>query len=263
MRSSHHGFPAHAGMDPRYRRRSARPRWLPRTRGDGPSGHGRSPVPGAASPHTRGWTRCVAPGDGTVVGFPAHAGMDPENGGQGCPRRRLPRTRGDGPKSRWAKVENLWASPHTRGWTRVFDDHPAHRPGFPAHAGMDPRTQTRTAKRTRLPRTRGDGPEGEHAVIHTVRASPHTRGWTRGVLPRLPTRRGFPAHAGMDPRHTPPRSRRSGLPRTRGDGPHAGISATCAPAASPHTRGWTPAERPRRAVHPGFPAHAGMDPLRR
>ena len=90
-------------------------------------------------------------------------------------------------------------------------------------------------------------------------ASPHTRGWT---LPRRDlTRRvaGFPAHAGMDPgiNHSPATSAR--LPRTRGDGPRAGSESRSSYSASPHTRGWTAAQRQVVDQILGFPAHAGMD----
>ena len=61
-------------------------------------------------------------------------------------------------------------------------------------------------------------------------------------MPSLPCgRRGFPAHAGMDPERRP----------------------VVAVEASPRTRGWTQAlfaERGRPVDRKGFPAHAGMDP---
>ena len=50
------------------------------------------------------------------------------------------------------------------------------------------------------------------------------------------------------------------LPRTRGDGPHWTFRVEGAPAAPPHTRGWTLFPSPLRATIRGSPAHAGMDP---
>ena len=91
--------------------------------------------------------------------------------------------------------------------------------GFPAHAGMDPHRATTQRGHQRFPRTRGDGPyylSGENAPTEV---SPHTRGWTHIEHIALMLDRGFPAHAGMDPRLGPVGRRRDGFPRTRGDGP--------------------------------------------
>ena len=71
------GFPAPAGMDPRYRARAAAPPRLPRTRGDGPHGAMGSRGPCRASPHPRGWTRDERAAGQGQRGFPAPAGMDP------------------------------------------------------------------------------------------------------------------------------------------------------------------------------------------
>ena len=99
-------------------------------------------------------------------------------------------------------------------------------------------------------------------AARVVRASPHTRGWTRSNgLARAPAT-GFPAHAGMDP---PPAWRgrpAARLPRTRGDGPGMIPAVQTLDQASPHTRGWTPACGFLLRRHRGFPAHAGMDPAR-
>ena len=294
------GFPAHAGMDPRRRARSPTRRWLPRTRGDGPTiaaaGRGRC----WASPHTRGWTLQPAPRHHDGAGFPAHAGMDPPALPVRHAGRRLPRTRGDGPHHRARTGCTHRASPHTRGWTR-----PRSRPrnlalGFPAHAGMDPDRGRGGRKGRGLPRTRGDGPPALEVppdpclasphtrgwTGHFVRrggdpggfpahagmdppprprrrdaraASPHTRGWTRARWDRILLDQGFPAHAGMDPSSRSRRPARTGLPRTRGDGPRQSPGSTGLASASPHTRGWTPLGGPRRRLRQGFPAHAGMD----
>ena len=275
------GFPAHAGMDPSLAPRPARPRWLPRTRGDGPFHLMLLDKDTEASPHTRGWTRipedCYRAADGLprtrgdgpraepaaprpAWGFPAHAGMDPSRWRTRCGSARLPRTRGDGPSWNVPRPNISTASPHTRGWTR-----PAHRPhaarrGFPAHAGMDPWPFGRPIMTARLPRTRGDGPYVMMIEAKRVVASPHTRGWTRIGLKVESLTAGFPAHAGMDPDTVFGRVISSRLPRTRGDGPVTTAAGAAGSAASPHTRGWT-VEDARLAVRAlGFPAHAGMDP---
>ena len=93
----------------------------------------------------------------------------------------------------------LPASPHTRGWTgRVARNRPEVW-GFPAHAGMDPVRVPRERRGEGLPRTRGDGPWAAEPATDANKASPHTRGWTRGEQGQRDGREGFPAHAGMDP----------------------------------------------------------------
>ena len=254
------GFPAHAGMDPRMARGSVAAPGLPRTRGDGPW-QGSAPVTHPqASPHTRGWTpggrRCAREG----AGFPAHAGMDPSLERSAATCWWLPRTRGDGPLARPVRQLVDLASPHTRGWTLSPLARLGVVRGFPAHAGMDPGTVARAGRSRRLPRTRGDGPRGRARPAGAPEASPHTRGWTLEAEGRASGRRGFPAHAGMDPAGS--RSGRGGgwLPRTRGDGPAAATSPPVREPASPHTRGWTLQFVGVVLPTGGFPAHAGMDP---
>ena len=134
----HLGSPAHAGMDPGRRGRAGRGRRLPRTRGDGPVLARTVVTDAAAPPHTRGWTLLEPVVVGAGVGSPAHAGMDPPRACPSWRRRRLPRTRGDGPDTASGSING--------------DE------GSPAHAGMDPRGNGSTGSSARLPRTRGDGP---------------------------------------------------------------------------------------------------------
>ena len=152
------GFPAHAGMDPGRGSAAARGSGLPRTRGDGPVGkHGGIPDH-TASPHTRGWTQKLLEAEAERLGFPAHAGMDPEVHPMDPGRRRLPRTRGDGPRPAGRCGAGCSASPHTRGWTVIDGLVKRDGLGFPAHAGMDLPATSPTTRSCRLPRTRGDGP---------------------------------------------------------------------------------------------------------
>ena len=220
------GFPAHAGMDLVLRVAVPAHRRLPRTRGDGPCcdsrqqsqdfsirlprtrGDGPATISQrvrvaatSASPHTRGWTRGTAdfgPVRG-IVGFPAHAGMDPPPARRRWRRRWLPRTRGDGPTTLTIVYRDDRASPHTRGWTHVHRHPDGHADGFPAHAGMDPRATAAHPASGGLPRTRGDGPIVSVSLPCLPMASPHTRGWTLGPVRVGHHSPGFPAHAGMDP----------------------------------------------------------------
>ena len=259
-RDDREGFPAHAGMDPFNGSLSALFTRLPRTRGDGPCNVWGVQLVREASPHTRGWTlllRLCAEGSG---GFPAHAGMDPARHLHQGGRRRLPRTRGDGPQANCLTPSGSRASPHTRGWTVTILPHPNADRGFPAHAGMDPHGSRTLRRAGGLPRTRGDGPFSR-AITRCARgASPHTRGWTRCPECGNPRVTGFPAHAGMDPGRRPRRLNVRGLPRTRGDGPNRLQVTGMVAAASPHTRGWTRIRPPTTCCCRGFPAHAGMDP---
>ena len=131
--------------------------------------------------------------------------------------------------------------------------------GFPAHAGMDPRSDARCTRRSRFPRPRGDGPSRRRARPVRTRVSPPTRGWTRRWIGVVVEPNGFPAHAGMDRRlgRLSPRSRR--FPRPRGDGPSSRTSPELPSAVSPPTRGWTRHPTSTPPWRRGFPAHAGMD----
>ena len=91
----------------------------------------------------------------------------------------------------------------------------------------------------RLPRTRGDGPYYAAYEQAVREASPHTRGWTHGIVGTRVGRGGFPAHAGMDPLMVAMGRSPMGLPRTRGDGPGDYYPGRYVKVASPHTRGWT------------------------
>ena len=177
-RRAHRGFPAHAGMDPDYTRGTASSRRLPRTRGDGPPAPLSAAQPVSASPHTRGWTAAEPPVPAVAHGFPAHAGMDLAPIETGDPRRRLPRTRGDGPDAWVWNPAVQEASPHTRGWTPRSGVIPGRPGGFPAHAGMDRAPRRGATMKSRLPRTRGDGPDVCEPAAEGLVASPHTRGWT-------------------------------------------------------------------------------------
>ena len=255
-----HGFPAHAGMDPcRPWPGSGRPRF-PRTRGDGPARAVGSSTSRMVSPHTRGWTLPPFLIRVEPDGFPAHAGMDPAAWARYRPSSRFPRTRGDGPCRVSSPALLSRVSPHTRGWTPYVGGGDSYPPGFPAHAGMDPRPMNQQARRSRFPRTRGDGPGRLLVEAVSSRVSPHTRGWTRGGPLSAAGVAGFPAHAGMDPEVDVGAARRVGFPRTRGDGPCLRSSSASSRTVSPHTRGWTPEQEGVPALMRGFPAHAGMDP---
>ena len=111
------GSPAHAGMDLTRITRLSGSDWLPRPRGDGPSENAGARSSFAAPPPTRGWTPIDADRLDPLAGSPAHAGMDlpprPWTGDD----LRLPRPRGDGPRTFDCQLGPLEAPPPTRGWT--------------------------------------------------------------------------------------------------------------------------------------------------
>ena len=189
--------------------------------------------------------------------------MDPALSGRGPGRAGFPRTRGDGPRPQPPIGSMPGVSPHTRGWTHGRPVMVGAHPGFPAHAGMDPGPGSRQPPGRRFPRTRGDGPVEGAGRRDPPRVSPHTRGWTRSGRAGRSARLGFPAHAGMDPRHRARSPTDAWFPRTRGDGPRPRLFRRGRTVVSPHTRGWTRHGLSSTVSVGGFPAHAGMDPRTR
>ena len=173
-------------------------------------------------------------------GCPARAGMDPTATATTAPVPRLPRTRGDGPKSHCTALIWARAAPHARGWTLNALTGSTTDYGCPARAGMDRHVRVRRDWDDGLPRTRGDGPYVKQAEGCTPWAAPHARGWTRRQDHRQRARDGCPARAGMDPAIATIGAAILGLPRTRGDGPHTLSDHGRFPKAAPHARGWTP-----------------------
>ena len=234
------GFPALAGMDPSAATGVREPGGLPRARGDGPARSGRRMEAAAASPRSRGWTRCASDRNPSIQGFPALAGMDPERRRRIQEERRLPRARGDGPAPRRATFAQFGASPRSRGWTRRVRAGSIRPSGFPALAGMDPASHPADVRTRGLPRARGDGPWAGPERPGGQEASPRSRGWTAFASIIASNAGGFPALAGMDLTMKSRSSARGGLPRARGDGPHYVHVAGRPRAASPRSRGWTP-----------------------
>src|SRR5690606_18616674 len=151
----------------------------------------------------------------------------------------LPRTRGDGPSISHASSSAPASPPHARGWTWLEPRPPQDSVLSPARAGMDLFSGRAARNLGTLPRTRGDGPVGKHALHAEPDSPPHARGWT----PRRHLARAecvlSPARAGMDPRFLAPPGTSPPLPRTRGDGPaHRSIFVRI-PRSPPHARGWT------------------------
>ena len=186
--------------------------------------------------------------------------MDPSDSKARSSRTWFPRARGDGPFCNKPSSLPIPVSPRTRGWTPKSYHRLSTCSGFPAHAGMDPKSVCVGWPGQRFPRARGDGPDSRVGITPLPQVSPRTRGWTLSSRPPSPHNAGFPAHAGMDPCHPPDRRPDARFPRARGDGPILipPIRSSC--VVSPRTRGWTRLRHCGGGGAEGFPAHAGMDP---
>ncbi len=252
-------FPAHAGMDQQRLSLLLCVGRFPRTRGDGPNERVSMGDAPEFSPHTRGWTRCRGSESPEQAVFPAHAGMDRRVDRIAQDRVSFPRTRGDGPKhgALWAVVNRF--SPHTRGWTGVYETVSPSRAVFPAHAGMDRTPACIRQSGRRFPRTRGDGPSAIEGDQGGMTFSPHTRGWTARTSHHSHASPVFPAHAGMDRSEGCRTLTWRSFPRTRGDGPWPAVRGGHGVRFSPHTRGWTEMSIKLIEDVEVFPAHAGMD----
>ena len=246
-------------MDPATASARCMARRFPRPRGDGPAEKVLRVLVDTVSPPTRGWTIVDEPNSESMVGFPAHAGMDPHRRKGLSAVRRFPRPRGDGPLSVDVPRRRREVSPPTRGWTLHVTELGRDGHGFPAHAGMDPHRGSRPSPAPWFPRPRGDGPWDRTSVVLASLVSPPTRGWTSSCFSLSRATMGFPAHAGMDPDSDGDSDSSSWFPRPRGDGPVKANSAGSASTVSPPTRGWTSGARPSADPPRGFPAHAGMD----
>ena len=129
-------------------------------------------------PHTRGWTDYWNARKTDPQVSPAHAGMDRGTRSGARWWASFPRTRGDGPGKPAVLDPERGFPPHTRGWTGYRKTPLPGSLVSPAHAGMDPRSGSRTAAVQSFPRTRGDGPLVQPTDGPAVTFPPHTRGWT-------------------------------------------------------------------------------------
>ena len=124
---------------------------------------------------------------------------------------------------------------------------------------MDRRLTTRTAMATGIPHTRGDGPHLRSGKGTSPWYSPHTWGWTAGYPPLMCRSLVFPTHVGMDRGSSSRSMTPACIPHTRGDGPLFVMISRFILKYSPHTWGWTVAQKYRFADKTVFPTHVGMD----
>ena len=233
------GSPASAGMVPRRYRRSCRATWFPRQRGDGPPAPPLRYRPQEVPPPARGWSPRWWRSQDRQGGSPASAGMVPLRGNGRTGRHWFPRQRGDGPMSRVIFGSLPPVPPPARGWSRLGEIAGRLPCGYPASAGMVPRTRESPAATPGFPRQRGDGPDGSRCRTRLRPVPPPARGWSvrdgpheivgvgspasAGMVPVAQgcprVSEGFPASAGMVPFFRAAHALNRGFPRQRGDGP--------------------------------------------
>ena len=114
-------------------------------------------------------------------------------------------------------------------------------------------------KRSRFPRTRGDGPYGYLVPRGNIVFPPHARGWTLATEHTSSNRLVSPARAGMDHGRSVDMWSRVSFPRTRGDGPVTKMDQKDFGRLPPHARGWTYARVAVEGSKYASPARAGMD----
>ncbi len=131
------------------------------------------------------------------------------------------------------------ATPHTRGSTLIDLAWEIILDGYPAYAGIDPCHMYAIVYVGWLPRIRGDRPPCKYPLDVPSRATPHTRGSTRGKPIGKNTLYGYPAYAGIDPPTVTSHRKLPGLPRIRGDRPMLYYIIGEEVLATPHTRGST------------------------
>ncbi len=230
-------------------------------RGDRPSSAGTVARRNRAPPRARGSTYPRPPGTIRRAGSPACAGIDPSVKTASAWRSAAPpRARGDRPSSPGTGLDSWRAPPRARGSTPARVLFKALRRGSPACAGIDPQGCADRSIPRRLPRVRGDRPQMGNVQPDADKAPPRARGSTS--RPSSPDWRatGSPACAGIDPTGSTCGSRRSRLPRVRGDRPAAGALLSTLSVAPPRARGSTRRGRPGGGRQGGSPACAGIDP---
>ena len=231
---------------------------LPRMRGDGPlTADGWRDLK-TAPPHARGWSRLRVRPHRRLRGSPACAGMVPPSISGGIRSCRLPRMRGDGPRTSVNICDRTLAPPHARRWSHARRLERAAARGSPACAGMVPCPAHCPTAARGLPRMRGDGPQHLRRLGLAEAASPHARGWSHGHADASMGDRGSPACAGMVPDERWQVGLGARLPRMRGDGLHISARLLGLFKAPPHARGWSQGHGVRECPDGCSPACAGM-----
>ncbi len=167
-------------------------------RGDRPSSSLRLIALSRFTPHARGSTGWVFPGDVPPCVYPACAGIDL------LPRQvqdsylSLPRMRGDRPDLALVAGGGYKFTPHARGSTHTSPHSCLPKIVYPACAGIDPGYYYSRPLCLRLPRMRGDRPRNYRKSLCSNVFTPHARGSTWVLVLSLDCDGVYPACAGID-----------------------------------------------------------------
>ncbi len=112
-------------------------------------------------------------------------------------------------------------SPRAWGWTEASFPGRHRDRGFPTCVGVDRKSKSGPAGRTRIPHVRGGGPQVAPMLAVVWEDSPRPWGWTVQILAQDTQHGGFPTCVGVHRRRRAVASWRSGIPHVRGgwDGP--------------------------------------------
>ncbi len=215
------GSPAHAGIDLLFSSQVSCLARLPRACGDRPVAQFLPAVHAKAPPRMRGSTIRRQEHRRLSSGSPAHAGIDRYGGFVRRSLPRLPRACGDRPFVSEENDHGSPAPPRMRGSTYLRGGGFKKVDGSPAHAGIDPRQCRVEGLDVGLPRACGDRPYVRSRDGRISLAPPRMRGSTPTASRRPASRRGSPAHAGIDPLVKMEFQLPDGLPRACGDRPGA------------------------------------------
>ena len=151
-------------------------------------------------------------------------------------------------------------TPHARGCTLLAPSGRAAVVAYPARAGMYLTSGLSSSFVPSLPRTRGDVPVSCCRSPPSSSLTPHARGCTPVMRPRLRWSAAYPARAGMYLTAAALRCTGGCLPRTRGDVPQRRVSGDPDAPLTPHARGCTVPALDARRGDLAYPARAGMYP---
>ena len=238
-------IPAHAGKTGLARRRPARARAHPRSRGENAfhAPH-RGTGPGS-SPLTRGKRETGRSDVSLIRLIPAHAGKTLRSARLSSPGWAHPRSRGENSMVTVTRAGSRGSSPLTRGKLAVVLGS-AHRRGLiPAHAGKTSIRSSRLPISRAHPRSRGENVMPVAAQIGQAGSSPLTRGKLTRPTPSQSRRGLIPAHAGKTDRRASCLIVQRAHPRSRGENEFDVKRVPDQEGSSPLTRGKRARDRPR------------------
>ena len=131
------------------------------------------------------------------------------------------------------------STPHARGSTCDVDFVVVYAMVYPACAGIHLFLTRGYMFQHRLPRMRGDPPDGDTTRLENLMSTPHARGSTFLGNQVTPEQYVYPACAGIHLRQWFLDLFDKGLPRMRGDPPHLVYGFSWDVESTPHARGST------------------------